>query len=160
MSINLFRKKSIAEVGAHLNVHPFDIARYFGQREGGLPTEMLFDASEVSVIATGMRIEFWWRGEFSSEDGNYGRGLIRELARKLLQADLSKPTRSDNLCRGLEGEDYRLIMKTVNTLIMMEVLQSVATSDGVDVELTTGMQGVLESIADGSDIPSELQALL
>ena len=160
MSINLFRKKSIAEVGAQLNVHPFDIARYFGQKEGGLPLEMLFDASDVTKIATGMRIEFWWRADFSPQDSNYERGLICELARKLLKADLSKPTRSDNLCRGLEGEDYQLILKAVKILIMMEVLQSVATSDGFDVELAEGTTGVLEAIADGSDIPAELQALM
>jgi len=160
MGIKLFRKKSMAEVGAHLNVHPFDIARYYGQREGGLPLELMFDTADVAKIADGMRIEFWWSGEFSTTDDNYSRALICELARKILQADLSKATRSDNLCRGLEGEDYRLIMKAVNTLIMIEVLQSVATSDGVDVELAEGKRELLEAIADGSNIPTELQALM
>jgi len=160
MSLNLFRKKSIGEIGGQLNVHPFDIARYFGQKEGGLPSEILFNKGDISDITKGMRIEFWWKGPSQIDDQNHARGLIRELAQKLLEADLKKPTRSDNLCRGLAGDDYRLIMKAVNTLIMMEILQSVATSDGVDVELTEGVNSILEGIADGSEIPNELQSLI
>ena len=160
MSLNLFRKKSIAEISALLNVHPFDVARYFGQKEGGLPSELQFASEEVKDISKGMRIEFWWKGAPELPEGNRAQRLIQALAQKLLDFDWGKPTRRDNLPRGLDGEDYRLIMKVVNTLIMMEILQSVATSDGVDVELMDGVTDVLEGIADGSRIPTELDALI
>ena len=160
MSLSLFRKKTITEVGAELNVHPFDIARHFGQKENGLPSDMRFDEAQILEIAKGMRIEFWWKGQIQTQDSNHARRLIRELARKVLSLEVGKPTRSDNLCRGLDGEEYRLILKTVNTFIMMGILQSVATSDGVDVELVEDATGVLEGIADGSNIPDELQEFL
>jgi hypothetical protein len=160
MSLNLFRKKTITEVGAQLNVHPFDISRHFGQKENGLPSDMSFDDDQIATIAEGMRIEVWWKGEIETTDSNPARRLIRELARKVIALKVGEPTRSDNLCRGLDGEDYRLILKTVNTFIMMGILQSVATSDGVDVELSDGSKDVLIGIVDGSKIPDELQEFM
>jgi hypothetical protein len=160
MSLNLFRKKTITEVGAQLNVHPFDISRHFGQKENGLPSDLRFDDDQIAAIAEGMRIEFWWKGDIETKDSNHARRLIRELARKIMSIKVGEPTRSDNLCRGLDGEDYRLILKTVNTFIMMGILQSVATSDGVDVELVDGSKPVLKGIAEGTKIPDELQDLM
>ena len=160
MSINLFRKQSIAEVSARLNVHPFDVARYFGQKEGGLPAEMLFEESEVAAIQQGMRIEFWWSSELVLPDGNREYELIRALLAKLLETELDVPTRRDNLCRGLVGNDHRFIQRVINALIMMEILQSIATSDGVDVQLTDGVAGQLKQIVEGGDLPQELQSLI
>ena len=160
MSINLFRKQSIAEVSARLNVHPFDVARYFGQKEGGLPSELLFEESEVVEIQRGMRIEFWWSRDLVLPDGNREYELIRALLAKILETQLEEPTRRDNLCRGLVGNDHRFVQRVVNALIMMEVLQSIATSDGVDVQLTDGVVGQLQQIVEGGELPPELQSLI
>ena len=160
MSINLFRKQSIAEVSAQLNVHPFDIARYFGQKEGGLPTELLFEGSEIGNIQRGMRIEFWWSRDLVLPDDNREYELIRALLAKLLEADFEQPTRRDNLCRGLTGNDHRFVQRAINALIMMEILQSIATSDGVDVKLADGVAGQLKQMVEGGDLPPELQSLI
>ena len=42
MSMTIFTQQNLTEVAASLDVHPFDIARMYGQDAQGLPKELRF----------------------------------------------------------------------------------------------------------------------
>ena len=162
MSAELFYRKSLSDIAAQLDVHPFDIARMMGLRETGLPTELSFEAKDTKDIASELRLEVWWAEPIQIEDDNHHRRLIREFARKLLTADLSQPTRADNMYRGLEGNDFAFIRSVLNTFITLNIVQSVQTLTGIDICLLDGddTQKILEDIVNATKFPNELDALM
>lgn len=162
MSAELFYRKSLSDIAAQLDVHPFDIARMMGLRESGLPAELHFDTKDTKEIASELRLEIWWAEPIQIEDGHHQRRLVREFARKLVTADLSQPTRADNMYRGLEGSDFALIRSVLNTFITLNVVQSVQTLTGIDISLVEGpaTQKVLEDIVNASKFPKQLEELI
>ena len=156
---DLFRKLSLSQVAKELDVLPFYIARYLGQKDG-LPVDLRFDREEVEILRNEMGLKAWWKGEnFEITDTIPARRLIREMANRMLKMDFSKTERADNLFRGLQGANQRLITQAVNELIKMGVIQSVPLASGLGVRFVESKKTVLEKIAGGEEIPKVIERL-
>ena len=157
--IDLFEKLTLSQIARWLDLHPFDVARVLGH-EGALPARLSFDEGEVDHIRNLSGVETWWDGgSLPITDNSRGRGLVRSLAHKLLHRGEERSTRADNLTRGLEGDDQSLVRRVVNQLIRDGVLASLSSARGLEVMVARGQLGLLESIAEGRDIPKSLEAL-
>ncbi|MFT4979357.1 MAG: hypothetical protein ACI8S6_005267 [Myxococcota bacterium] len=163
MSLESFRKLSLADVARELGLRPFDIARILGQHEPGMPAELQFDADIVARIREFAGVEIWWRPDapLDADDANRSRAMVRTLAAKLLAHQERGPdsTRADNLFRGLEGADQLLIRRAVNQMIREGLLQSVSTVSGLHVVVDEVQVDTLQAIASGAQIPDNIAAL-
>src|SRR5687768_15590751 len=104
-SLNLFRKLTISDIAAQLGLRPFEVARILGQ-EDGLPAVEAFPPDAVDQVREMAGVEAWWEGSsLPVADENRSRALVRSLAKKLLDRELTSgsTTRADNLFRGLEA---------------------------------------------------------
>lgn len=162
MGIEQFTRKSLSELAAQLDVHPFDLARYLSLRENGMPAELMFDSKDGAMMAQELRLEAWWKEPFQIEDNNHKRLLIRELASRLLQADLSESTRADNLVRGLTGADFDFVRKAINALILSEILESIPKLTGVELSLSSkgNVRERLQKIVDAQEFPEAINEIL
>lgn len=162
MTDPMFDYYSLSEVAARLDIHPFDLSRYLALQKGGIPNELRFSSTQIDQMALGLGLQSWWSESFILEDGNRSRLLIRELARRLYNADIEQGTRADNLYRGLEGNDYNFVRRVVNAFIKCKILRSFATLTGVSVTLGTldDLDSVLQQIQSGENFPAEIMALL
>lgn len=160
MNLDLFQRSSLSEVAARLEVHPFDIARFYGQKSEGLPKELSFSTQDIATIATELQIEFWWSKTESKAKESEPADLVRELARKLLSAQLEEPVRGDNLYRGLRNADFQLIRRVVNLLIKLEVLQSSAGAFGIMVSKGKNFSQILTEIARDAKFPALISEVL
>ena len=158
-TLELFRKMTLSDMAKTLDVLPFDMARHYGQKEG-LPVEMLFDTDELQKVRQEMGLQMLWDGSpFQIEDDEPSRRLVREFARRLLEQESSKPSRVDDLSRGLVGADKQLINVAVNALIKLGVLQSIPLATGLGVgKLSSGLP-VLEKLVSGEAVPEMLEQL-
>ena len=157
--IDLFEKLTLSQIARWLELHPFDIARVLGH-EHDLPARLAFDESEVDRIRGLAGLETWWDGgALPLGDENRRRALVRSLGHKLLHRGEGRPTRADNLARGLEGEEQTLIRRAVNQFIRDSVLISTATARGLEVQVNPEHRRLLESVVEGRDIPKHLEAL-
>ena len=158
----MFDYYSLSEVAARLDIHPFDLARYLAIQKGGIPNELRFSSAQIDQMAAGLGLQSWWSEPIVLVDENHHRLLIRELARRLLNADIHQGTRADNLYRGLEGADYNFVRKVVNALIKCKLLKPVSTLTGVSVSFVQrdDLDTVLQQIQDGSQFPQEIDTLL
>lgn len=157
--VDLFEKLTLSQIARWLDIHPFEIARVLGH-EGGLPAQLHFDESEVDRVRTLTCVETWWDGgPLPVNDANRRRALIRSLAWKLLRLPEGGTARADNLARGLEGDELVLMRRAVNQLIRDGALQGISTARGLEVGVATSHRAMLQSVADGRDIPETLEAL-
>lgn len=157
--VDLFEKLTLSQIARWLDVHPFDIARVLGH-EGGLPAQLSFDETEVDRIRALTRVETWWDGgPLPVADDNRRRALVRSLAWMLWQRPDGELTRADNLTRGLEGEDARLVRRAVNQFIRDGVLNSISTARGLEVGVSQEHRDVLQAIGEGVEIPKTVEAL-
>ncbi len=155
----LFEKLTLSQIARWLDVHPFDVARVLGH-EGGLPAQLSFDESEVDRIRSLTCVETWWDGgPLPVQDPLRPRALLRSLALKLLQRPEGSLVRADNLARGLEGEELTLVRRAVNQLIRDNVLVGTSTARGLEVSVAPDHRDLLQSVAEGRDIPKPLEAL-
>lgn len=155
----LFEKLTLSQIARWLDVHPFDIARVLGH-EGGLPPKLSFDESEVDRIRALTSVETWWDGgPLPVQDENRSRGLIRSLASMLAQRPDGSTSRADNLARGLEGDEQTLVRRAVNQLIRDGVLLGMSTARGLEVSVAPEHRALLQSVAEGRDIPPALEAM-
>ena len=156
---DLFRKRTLSQVAQDLDVLPFYVARYLGQKQG-LPPDLRFSAEEAEQLRKDMGLKTWWTEQkFEVEDDNPARRLIREMAARIVKTDFSETERADNLFRGLHGADRRLITQAVNELIKMGVIQSVPMAAGLGVRFIKAKKSVLQNIASGSEIPKVIERL-
>ena len=140
-------------------MHPFDIARVLGH-EGVMPDRLAFDETDVDRIRALAGVETWWDGgALPVSDDNRRRGLVRSLAQKLLSRGDGRPSRADNLTRGLDGEEQATVRRAVNQMIRDGILTSTATARGVEVLVGASQRATLEAVAEGRDIPRSLEAL-
>lgn len=157
--LELFERLTLSQIARWLDIHPFDIARVLGH-EGGLPTRLSFEETEVDRVRALARVETWWDGgTLPVSDMNRRRALVRALAYKLLQRAEGNPSRADNLARGLEGDEQTLVRRAVNQFIRDGVLTSASTARGLEVSVSPSHRALLQSIAEGRDIPKHLEAL-
>lgn len=156
MTSKLFQQQSLTEVAASLDVHPFDIARMYGQDPQGLPKELRFSTQEKNDIAKRLGLEIWWpeKNDCSKNE------LLLRLAQKIQEKKLDTPTRGDNLYRGLEGENFQLVRSAVNTMIRIALLQSASGPFGIVVSKGQNFDSILEMILDEGRFPPELQELM
>lgn len=155
MSIAMFQKKNLTEVAASLDVHPFDIARMYGQEAQGLPKELCFSAEERMDIAQKLGLEFWWTEQKSFTK----KEAVTVLMTKLWERKLVEPTRGDNLYRGLEGEVFQLLRSVVNTMIRIEILKSAPGPFGIVVSKGKNFDTMLGKIVTEGEYPPELKEL-
>ena len=159
MTIDVFHKKTLIEVAKALDVNPVFIAWHFGL-ENGLPNDMLFSNDDIEDIRLKMGLTSWWEDHsFHVEDDNPSRKLVRELAYRILQADFNKVERFDNLVRGLQNADKKLIITTLNEMIRKGILSSESIASGLGVRFLTESKATLQKIADGESIPSTIERL-
>ena len=159
--MDLFEKLTLTQVARWLDLHPFELARTLGT-EGRNSSELRFTEGEVDEIRDLAGVETWWRGELPVNDAVRGRALVRSLAHLIVghaadQADWV--TRADNLYRGLEPADQWVVRRAINQLIRDGVLVSVSRAVGLHVRLGAGGAHRLATLAEGTDIPSSLEAL-
>ena len=161
MSLETFRKLSMGDVARSLGLKPFDIARILGQQEGGLPAQMRFDPGIVDEVRELAGVSVWWTDSVRAEDTIPARATVRTLAAKLLEHHTThrKPTRADNLFRGLEGAEQLLIRRAVNQMIREGMLRSVSTVSGLHVIVDEVQVDTLQAVAAGTSIPDNIAAL-
>ena len=156
MSMKIFTQQNLTEVATSLDVHPFDIARMYGQDAQGLPKELTFSSEDRERIAEKLGLEFWWteKKAFNKKE------LLILLAQKLLAKQLHTPTRGDNLYRGLEGEAFQVLRSAVNVMIDLKILKPSAGPFGIIVSKGENFDSMLKSILDKGEYPPKLQALV
>ena len=96
------------------------------------------------------------------EDDDSERLLVRELARRILEADWSRPTRADNLNRGLSGQEYTFVRRLINGFIKCRLLLPKSTLTGLVIQKGTHSEwtATLEGIIDGVEFPSEIASVM
>lgn len=156
MKLAIFQQQNLTQVATSLDVHPFDIARMYGQDTQGLPKELRFSTEERNNIAKKLGLEFWWteRKAFNKNE------VLLLLAQKLWAKKLDTPTRGDNLYRGLDGESFQLLRSAVNIMIKNRVLKSAPGPFGIMVSKGDNFDSILKRILDEGIYPPELQALI
>jgi hypothetical protein len=158
---DIIHYSSLSEVAAQLDIHPFDVARYLALQKSGIPNEMQFSSKQITQIAEGLGLENWWKAPRHIADDNPYRLLIREMAQRLLNADLTDGTRADNLYRGLQGGEYSFVRSVVNAFIKSKILHPVATLTGLQIHLSDEeARKTLKKIVSMEEFPSELEQLL
>ena len=158
---DIIHYSSLSEVAAKLDIHPFDIARYLALQKSGIPNEMQFTANQINQMAEGLGLENWWKAPRQIQDDNPERLLIREMAQRLLNADLSSGTRADNLYRGLQGGEYAFVRSVVNAFIKSQILHPVATLTGLQIHLGNDESHKrLRKIVSMEEFPAEIEQLL
>lgn len=162
MTDPMFDYYSLSEVAARLDIHPFDLSRYLAIQKGGIPNELRFSSTQIDQMALGLGLQSWWSEPMQLQDDNRNRLLVRELARRLYNADIEQGTRADNLYRGLEGNDYHFVRRVVNAFIKSKILRSFATLTGVSVTFGSrqDLDTVLQQVQNGEAFPAEITALL
>lgn len=156
MGIAMFQKENLTEVAASLDVHPFDIARMYGQETQGLPKELYFSLEDRNDIAQKLGLEFWWTEQKSFKKNE----VVSILMKKLWERTLVESTRGDNLYRGLEGESFQLLRSVVNTMIRIEILKSAPGPFGIVVSKGKNFDTMLGKIVMEGEYPSALQELI
>ena len=160
-TLDLFEKLRVSQISGALDLHPFEVARLLGQA-GEMPRTLQFEESDIDRIRELAGVETWWsNGGATVDDEIPGRALVRSAAKLLLDRGVvdDNTTRADNLFRGLEAADQFVVRRAVNHLIREEVIQSIATSQGLHLRVDKDQVPVLQSIADGSNIPESLEEL-
>ena len=160
MNLDLFQRSSLSEVAARLEVHPFDIARFYGQKPEGLPKELSFSAQDITTIASELKIEFWWSEKERKGKEASSAELVQMLADKLVSAKLEESVRGDNLYRGLRGTEFQLIRRIVNILIKLEVLQSSSGAFGIMVCKGKNFSTVLREISREGKFPDAITEVI
>ena len=159
MTVDVFQKKTLIEVAKELDVNPVFISWHLGLNDG-LPNDMLFSNDDVEGIRKQMGLTTWWEDQtFFIEDDNPSRRLVRELAYRILQSDFNKVERFDNLVRGLQNADKKLVITTLNEMIKKRILSSESIASGLGVRFQTEAKDTLQKIADGESIPSTIERL-
>lgn len=156
MKMALFQQQNLAELAASLEVHPFDIAKLYGQDPQGLPKELHFSQADRDDIAKRLNLKHWWKGEKYSNHSD----LLMLFSQKLWKNKLDNPTRADDLYRGLAGADYQLILLAVNELIQMKALESSSGQFGMMISKAEKFDDILKKILDEGQFPSALQKLI
>ena len=158
---DIIHYSSLSEVAAQLDIHPFDIARYLALQKSGIPNEMQFSAAQINQMAEGLGLENWWKAPRQIVDDNPNRLLVREMAQRLLNADLSDGTRADNLYRGLQGGEYAFVRSVVSAFIKSQILHPVATLTGLQIHLANDeSRQRLSKLVTLEEIPTEIEQLL
>ncbi len=157
---DLFEKLTLTQVARWLDIHPFELARIIGA-DGSVRPELRFGEDEVDQLRDAAGVQTWWTGDLPVADDVRGRGLVRSLARHIVdRADGDAwDTRADNLFRGLEPADQWVVRRAINQLIREGVLVSVSRATGLHVRLSDDGLQRLSHIADGSGIPDSLESL-
>jgi hypothetical protein len=158
---DLFQYFSLSEAAAQLDIHPFDIARYLSLQKGGLPVELRLTPQMISQVAEGMGLQNWWSEPMTIEDENPKKLLIRELSKRILEADWSNATRADNLNRGLAGQEYAFVRRVINAFIKCQLLTPNSTLTGLSIQKGAhpNWDRVLSTMVDGSSFPEEITIL-
>jgi hypothetical protein len=158
-NIDLFRRRNLTEVARHLEVHPFDLARYLGANKQ-LPPRLQLDAEAVEQLESELGIRTVWAEEGPQvHEPNPRRRLLRELAGRLLDANFTHSHRADNWYRGLVEEQQVLITRAVNLMIELDLLQSASTPAGLHIRVNEAAREQIELIFSGSDIPDVFNEL-
>lgn len=159
---DLFQYFSLSEAAVQLDIHPFDIARYLSIQKGGMPVELRLNQQQIAQIARGMGLQNWWAEPMTIEDEQPNRLFARELARRILEADWSEPTRADNLNRGLAGQEYTHVRRLINAFIKCHILRSKATLTGLMIQKGDHLEWekVLENIVNGTHFPTEIASVI
>jgi len=159
---DLFQYFSLSEAAVQLDIHPFDIARYLSIQKGGMPSELRLTQQQITQVAQGMGLQNWWAEPMKLVDENPKKLLCRELARRILEADWTDPTRADNLNRGLSGEQYSFVRRLINAFIKCELLLPKSTLTGLVIQKGRHpeWEAVLSAMIADSEYPVEITSLL
>ena len=115
----------------------------------------------ISQVAEGMGLQNWWSEPMTIEDENPKKLLIRELSKRILEADWSNATRADNLNRGLAGQEHAFVRRVINAFIKCQFLTPNSTLTGLSIQKGAhpNWDRVLSTMVDGSSFPEEITIL-
>ena len=86
--------------------------------------------------------------------------LVRELARRILEADWSQPTRADNLNRGLSGQEYTFVRRLINGFIKCHLLLPKSTLTGLVIQKGTSRLDCNLRRDSGGEFPAEIASVM
>lgn len=160
MKYKSFQKFNIVEVSQRLDIQPQQLARHLGH-SSGLPNRLRFDEADIEKIYIEMGLKSWWEPEieYTVQDDNPSRRLIREFSSRILRNGLTKPQRSDTLLRGVGGKKKALLRSFLNELIKLGVLHSQASISSIDFRLEPDRRIILEQIATDTRYPPSVTLL-
>ncbi len=146
---------TVIEAARRLGIHPFEVARLLGG-EDALPADLLLGEAAVRRLAELAGVEHWWPAGSPAVDVEpRAEGLLRLLAAAILaHLEPGGPgTRADNLYRGLDREDARVVRAALNRLIRRGWLESRWSRRGIVVALSEAGAAGLAKLARG-EIPA------
>ena len=160
MKYKSFQKFSIVEVSQRLDIQPQQLARHLGH-SAGLPNRLRFDEADIEKIYVEMGLKTWWEPniQYTIQDDNPNRRLIREFANRMLDNGLTQPQRSDTLLRGIGGQKKALLRTFLNELVKLGVLFSQGSISSVNLRLEPNNRTILEQIASDVRYPPSVSAL-
>ena len=143
-----------------LDIQPQQLARHLGH-SSGLPGRLRFDEADIEKIYVEMGLKTWWEPniQYTIQDENPNRRLIREFATRMLNNGLTQPQRSDTLLRGIGGQNKALLRTFLNELVKLGVLFSQASITSVNLRLEPNNRTILEQIATDVRYPPSVSAL-
>ncbi len=140
--LELFQRMSVEQVAKWLELHPFEIIRVL-VADGSLPSDLKLDAGAVERVRVAGGLETWWNGA-PAPQGNESaaRALVRGLLGLLVEKGYIEPkhVRADNLFRGLDADQQRVLRRSVNALIRGGVFTSAMSSTGLTVAVATSRE--------------------
>ncbi len=147
--LELFQRMSVEQVAKWLELHPFEIVRIL-VADGTLPSDLKLDANNVERVRVAGGLETWWEGPPAPGAGEAPeRALVRAMLRRMLEKGNVEPkvVRADNLFRGLDVENQRVLRRAVNALIREGVLASSMSAMGLTVAVSAGREPDVRAFA-------------
>lgn len=157
--LELFQRMSVEQVAKWLELHPFEIVRIL-VADGTLPSDLKLDANNVERVRVAGGLETWWDGPPAPSGAESpDRALVRAMLRRMLEKGNVEPkvVRADNLFRGLDIENQRILRRAVNALIREGVLASSMSAMGLTVAITAAREPDVRTFAvEGSGVVDRL----
>ncbi len=155
--LELFQRMSLDQVAKWLELHPFEVVRIL-VADGTLPPDLRLDSADVERVRARGQLETWWEKPPTAEEGESpDRALVRALLRELVSRGLVEPqaARADNLFRGLDADQQRLLRRAVNALIKEGCLYSQMSALGLSVGVRLAAADSVRQFAESGGGPVE-----
>lgn len=140
-----------------LAMDPFELIQLLIATDG-VPKDLVFTAAQVDGLVGKGGVEAgWWDEAEFVEDKNARRRRVRAALKLMLDRELVGPpgTRPDNLWRGLDAAEQKLIRDALAVLVDDEVLERVPHMAGNHVAIRAeGKERVVEIVEGRTEHPS------
>ncbi|HHO49992.1 MAG TPA: hypothetical protein ENK18_03765 [Deltaproteobacteria bacterium] len=153
---------SLTAAARRLGIDPFEVVRLLVVADAVPKGPFALAPELVQRLGELGRIEPpWWEGvALPNGEGHPGLKRIRAALGLLLSRGhtAERPTRLDNVWRGLEHTEQELLSRALHTLAEASLLSIEVTPIGQLVCVRDEARERVQAIAEGSDIPDSLTA--